>query len=502
LPFQSKWVESNREKHYALRRAHYFEVYRDDPVRFAEEVIGLRVWSRQRELLEAVRDHDRVAVRSGQKTSKSNSAATLALWYAATRPGARVFVTAPTFKQVKAIIWKELRLRAKAVTRILGGTMPRDPATGIEFANGSEVIGLSVSQPESLAGLSSPGGILFIIDEASGFPDDLFHVIRGNAAGGAKILAISNPTLRGDCTWYPELFRSKVWRTLRISSEELALSEERKLYADSDGNLLPGLALPGWIDEMREEYGPDYNNHPQYKIRVLGEFAAEGDETVFRLDDIVDAQARWRADRDCHGPLRIGLDPSWGGTDACGYAAIRGFHTYELSERPGRVDDYEAAARPALEMADRYRTDSDSIVTIACDVVGDGARVVQALEELALERGARVAIVEHNGSEKAHDENEYANRRSEVWYEGEKTLRAGHDLPPGDQIRAELLSAMRDHDRKGRKAVESKQKTKRRGSGSPNLADAWTMAVGAIPAEPEDVDDDDFADERAAGGWM
>lgn len=500
LPFQAKWVEKQRERHMALKRARAFEMYRDDPVGFAEQVIGLTVWHRQRELLEAVRDHDRVAVRSGQKTSKSCSAATLALWYAASRPGARVFVTAPTFKQVRIIIWKELRLRAKPVTQVLGGRMPRDPATGIEFSNGSEIIGLSTNEPENLAGLSSPGGILFIIDEASGFPDALFHVIRGNTAGGAKILAISNPTLRGDCTWYPELFKSKVWRCLRISSEETP-------NATSGEVIIPGLAKRSFIEEMREEYGPDFMNHPQYKIRVLGEFAAEGDETIFRLDDVTDAQARWSADRDCHGPLCIGVDPAWTGTDACGFAAARGFHVYELKELPGRIDDPDVIARPALELADRHRTHRDSIVTIVIDGVGEGARVVDSCNRLAAERGARVAIVDHRGPSKAHDEDEYANRRSEVWYETEKWLRAGGDLPPGDQIRAELLSAMLTHDKEGRKAVEPKQKTKRRGAGSPNLADALTLAVTAVPplANLDDipgVDEDDEEESRSSARWM
>jgi hypothetical protein len=47
---------------------------RDTPVEFAREVLGLRLWSRQEEILRAAFEHSRVAVRSGHKIGKSTSA--------------------------------------------------------------------------------------------------------------------------------------------------------------------------------------------------------------------------------------------------------------------------------------------------------------------------------------------------------------------------------------------------------------------------------------------
>ena len=45
--------------------------YRDDPVRFAEDVLGMRLWSKQRDILNALVHGDHVAVRSAQKTGKA-----------------------------------------------------------------------------------------------------------------------------------------------------------------------------------------------------------------------------------------------------------------------------------------------------------------------------------------------------------------------------------------------------------------------------------------------
>jgi hypothetical protein len=61
------------------------ERWGNSPDVFAVDVLGISPWSKQVELLRAVAAHDRVAVRSGHKVSKSNSAAILALWFVLTR---------------------------------------------------------------------------------------------------------------------------------------------------------------------------------------------------------------------------------------------------------------------------------------------------------------------------------------------------------------------------------------------------------------------------------
>lgn len=44
--------------------------YREDPVAFFREILGVEPWEKQVEIIEAVRDHPRVAVKSGHKVSK------------------------------------------------------------------------------------------------------------------------------------------------------------------------------------------------------------------------------------------------------------------------------------------------------------------------------------------------------------------------------------------------------------------------------------------------
>ena len=82
--------------------------YADDPLGFCREILGVELWSRQIDIMLAVRDHDRVAVKSGRRVSKSHSIAILALWWYCTRDDARVILSSTTARQVDAILWREL----------------------------------------------------------------------------------------------------------------------------------------------------------------------------------------------------------------------------------------------------------------------------------------------------------------------------------------------------------------------------------------------------------
>ncbi|MDQ2708827.1 MAG: hypothetical protein M3Z25_14835 [Actinomycetota bacterium] len=70
-----------------------------------------RFWSKQRQIAETLRDHKRVAVRSGHSTGKTRVAASLAAWWIDVHPPgeAIVITTAATFAQFSQVFWQELR---------------------------------------------------------------------------------------------------------------------------------------------------------------------------------------------------------------------------------------------------------------------------------------------------------------------------------------------------------------------------------------------------------
>src|SRR6478736_8262790 len=85
--------------------------YMTDPRAWCRDVLGIDLWSKQEDQFLATMTHNHVAVRSAHGTGKSFNAALIACWWVSTRPigDTIVVTTAPTFHQVSAILWENIR---------------------------------------------------------------------------------------------------------------------------------------------------------------------------------------------------------------------------------------------------------------------------------------------------------------------------------------------------------------------------------------------------------
>ena len=92
-------------------------------MRFAGEVLGVRLWSKQREVLEALARERRVAVKSGNGLGKDFTAAVAVLWYLYRHNPGIVLSTAPTFRQVRHVLWRQIRRLHRGASDLLGGTL-------------------------------------------------------------------------------------------------------------------------------------------------------------------------------------------------------------------------------------------------------------------------------------------------------------------------------------------------------------------------------------------
>ena len=140
-------------------------VWEADPVRFVCENLGASPWSKQIDILEAVRDHSRVAVRSCNGSGKTYIAAYIVLWWLMCHTDAVVITTAPTGHQVKNILWREIRRAHNENRRLVGGKLLR---TSLELGDKHYALGLSTDTPERFQGFHE-GHILFVVDEARGY---------------------------------------------------------------------------------------------------------------------------------------------------------------------------------------------------------------------------------------------------------------------------------------------------------------------------------------------
>jgi phage terminase large subunit len=287
--------------------------YRDDPATFTREVLGVEPWSKQIEILEAIRDNKRVAIVSGHKCGKSTTLAMIALWFYCSFPDARVCMTSVTARQVDAILYREVRKLFSRARRPIDGE-PRELArSGIKAADFREIVGFTAKEVEAIAGVSG-ANVLYLPDESSGIPDANFEAIEGNLAGGGRICMASNPT-RCEGYFYEacEGSKARFFKVIRISSEDTPNAREGR-------EVIPGLAGKDWIDQRREEYGED---SPFFQVRVKGRFVKNEEAKIVSLHLIELAEARWE-ETQAEGRLQIGIDPAGEGTDETVFAIRRG----------------------------------------------------------------------------------------------------------------------------------------------------------------------------------
>ena len=89
-------------------------------------------WNKQREILTAIRDHRFVAVRSCNAFGKAYAAALAILWWLMTHGEALVITTAPSDRQVKETIWREIKTIHHNNKSLIGGKIT---ATRLELSN-------------------------------------------------------------------------------------------------------------------------------------------------------------------------------------------------------------------------------------------------------------------------------------------------------------------------------------------------------------------------------
>lgn len=430
----------------------------------------MRPWSRQRDIFEAVATHRRVATRSGHKVGKTNTIACLALWWVCTRPRAKVVLSSTVGDQLKNILWPELSRLHRGAAVPLGGKLSTDYHGGLWLPDDRAVIALKSedSKPEAFAGISSPH-VLYLVDEASGFPDALLEAAWGNTASNGVIAAFGNPTRTSG--WFFDAFHDGrgTWHTIHIDSRE-----SPNCTGEAD---IPGLARPQWVAETARHFGED---SPTFAVRVGGHFPRQGDCVVVSLGTMEAALARSLGRRGSgDGPLVLGLDVGRTGDDPSVLAPVRGKHALPMVETRGREGDDVAGW--VLDHVRTLRRDAKEVPEVRVDVIGVGASVY---DHLKVSREVKAIAV--NVAASPADTEHYVRLRDEVWFQGAEWLRDGGTIPPEDrELQGELTAARYSFDGKGRYVVEDKDAMKKRLKRSPNRADAFNLATARPPPSAE-----------------
>lgn len=442
-----------------------------DPVAFAQTVLGFHAWSKQRQIMESVRDHPRTSVRACHGVGKTATAAEVALWFLKVFRNSRVITTAPTWAQVEQLLWREIRASVgRAHAKGLGRIFPSPNATKLELGDQWFAIGLSTNEPERFQGHHADH-LLLIVDEASGVDEQIFEAAEGFlTAEGAKVLLIGNPTKIGG-TFYESFHKNADrWSRIHISAVDAPNETGERVPPD----VARALPRKGWVQEKRDEWG---EQSPMFQVRVLGEFSAVSDDTVIDLASVTAAQQRViNEDPDQHQVV-IGCDVARFGSDETVITRRVGQHVDILETYVGKALTHTA------ERIVHHASQHSPHVRVVVDDPGVGGGVTD------LVRASGLSVAAFNGGAAAHRPLQYPNRRSELWFQLAAQI-DDLDLPDDDRLAADLTSAKYTLDDKLRRVVEKKADSKKRLKRSPDRADAVMLLLvaeqspGAVVAPP------------------
>ena len=432
------------------------------PLTFARDVLQVRLWDKQQQVLAALAAHRRVAVKSGNGLGKGFCAAVAVLWFIHCHDPAIVLSTAPTFRQVRHVLWRQIRRLYRPVMDSLGGSMFN---TRWELAEDRYAMGLSAESADEFQGFHCPN-MLIVVDEAEGVNDEIYEGIESvMTSAEPRLLLIGNPTTISGAFRRAFHEERRLYHTITISALDSPNVRTNRI-------VVAGLTTAQWVEERREIWHED---NPIYRARVLGEFPDQEEDTLISLSALEAAADEDRLDYEEEGAFNgvavLAVDVARYGSDRSVILSRRG-NIVEDIQVFRSLDTMELAGRVAAAARD-FKPDY-----VCIDEIGIGAGVVDRLKE----EGHPVLGI--NVARSAREKGRFVNLRTEGYWRLRDLFAAGLiRIPPDNELMAELAAIKYSFDSLGRVRLESKDAMRKRNLPSPDKADALMLAFVEPPAK-------------------
>jgi hypothetical protein len=424
------------------------------------------VVSYQETIMDSVRDNGRTAVKSAHAIGKSHIASRAVGWWLDTHPIDDVFVvtTAPSTNQVKAILWryiKVVRQKGRMPGYITEGDTPEWKWDGTLVAYGRKPQDLRNQEEAATAfqGIHAKY-VLVLLDEAGGVPKWLWTAIDTLLTSPTnRVLAIGNPD--DPSSEFERVCRpGSGWNVITISAFETPAFTGESCPQE----VLDRLVSPEWVEYVRGAWG---EGSPLYISKVLAEFPEVSEETLLYPSWVRAAQDRDLSPNAIKEPGVFGLDVARSGTN----------ETVCYRNRAGMIRlEWRALKQDTMVTSGRMAQVFNATLGYApahVDTVGIGGGVYDRLREQGF---PVIAFVASERPTTAHAQVRFVNRRAEQWWTFREGLEQGfYDLPPDgedDLLISQLLSIKYRIRSDGRIIIESKDDMEKRGLPSPDRADA------------------------------
>lgn len=503
-----------------------------DPAGAAAHWLGVDVWPGQRRILDSLfrpigeGGARTTVVGSGHATGKSFSVALATqLWLARGWPETNVVIFAASETALKERIFRAIeasvtggRGAMRWGTKPLAGVWAPHPT--------ARVVGQVIrGESEGQQGFHAPGGVLTQVDEASALGAAKYETIVSGLMTGSRdrALLVGNPLhtdgpfadALGDggpgvvhlsslespnivwarlaCyladgrrydardvadeiwAWFPESGRACVPVSRLIPTVQWVWARVRNRGPDwmraweSEPELVPGLAGPGWLDEVSRKYGTDSD---EFRTRVLGLLPETGEDELFSRTAFTEAAARDSSRRS--GRRILGGDIGAVGDPTVLYVRDDASVIDRVELRSAKREEWRNQVKAAIrelwekhDCAEGYLDDTGIGIAIA--------------DEIRAESGIRTLWGLAPGGA-ASDAERFVNQRSELAFRLREWLRVGA-IPREWAAELRAQSGIRwETDRTtSRKRLEPKPDFKKRIGRSPDDLDALCYTFGALP---------------------
>lgn len=469
-----------------LRRRYAPKIdYTQDPVKWVEDTLpDLHLWSKQRQILESVRDNSKTSVQSAHGTGKSFLSSVATAWWLGSHNIGEAFVvtTAPTNRQVRAILWREIGRRFRE-----GGFSGRVNQTEW-FDSTNELIGFGTSpndyDPTAFQGIHSRY-ILIVIDEACGVPKPIWDAASSLASNiHGKMLAIGNPD--DPQSHFAKVCSSKTWNNIKISAFDTPNFTNEEVPED----LKEMLTSERYVEEQREELT---EQSPVWVSKILGEFPDDALDGVIPYTWITQCQKSPAELEEMEEnevvedfsdfDVEAGLDVAAGGQDSTIIYLRQGPKALFKRSLAGEKDP--------LVLADwllRIIQDYD-VKVLKVDANGVGWGVGAVIDNWHRDGKHDCIVAPVMVSHSATDDEHFLNLRAELWWAARERSRLKEwDLTSIDDKDVLELTAVRYHtlNPRARIQVEKKEDLRKRIGKSPDSADALLLAFHSANFFAED----------------
>lgn len=470
-------LEALQRKNASKVGAAFKRKYRNDPAAF---VIDCFYWSvdenpadYQIEILRAIVEKKRIAVRAPHGVGKTSLAAWIVLWFALTRDGEdqdwKVITTASAWRQLKFFLWPEI---AKWARRLRWSKVLRAAFSSAELLQ----LNLKLSTGEAFAVASSDANLiegahadslLYLFDESKSIPDSVFDAAEGAlASGDCYAFSVSTPG-------------EPVGRFYKIHARQPGLESWWTRHITLKEAIAARRVNPSWAEDKKLLWG---ERSAIYQNRVLGEFCTSDADGVIPLAWIEQAHERWELWHESKEWLPftcVSADIARSTDGDKTVLAVR--HDYCITElkRFAVADTMVSTGHVAAVLNARG---GYGII----DLIGIGAGVYDRLREQGLAvKPFNASTSPPAGLKDRSRQLEFLNLRAAAWWQFRELLDPAFGsnicLPPDDRLTGDLCAPHWKMTSSGKVQIESKDDIRKRIGRSTDDGDAVVMSFYEEP---------------------